>query len=315
MLTSNRGIISSLINKFTFTCFASPRYIEDFHPSQAWRSAAAEARKQLQQALDETWRDPRLGQVLAEAEWKLSQSVLASVGDSQPSAGTSKGLRSNRGASGRGMVPECKLSNPAKDTERRSAQGWLGAVRHLLRQRRGTGTSVGSSTAEAASALIGIGDVGSEVKEERMRAHERSSSLSPPHRLSSDLQHALQSCTRAFQVLSSHPSLQPALLMHPLQEEVLRSWLQPNTATNAATNTTRNTFTKADDGHDNINQEDVADFAGGADVAEDAPGGTSIGASILLPDGSLIPTEVLMYNCTASGRPVSLHLGDLLLDR
>ena len=213
-------------------------------------------------------------------------------------------------------------------------QEWLGGVRHLRRLSRGSGTSLGGNTTTISRSGEGAGNAvraldehgpGCMVPEPGLPSTSTGSfSSSPDHHpdvqrdLQShhpDVQRDLRSCSYAFQALSVAPSLQPVLLMHPLQEEALRDWLQesaPNTLNDmgqgGTTDHSRDTLSSA---QSPASAQSLA-LQGVSGSGMELVPRMAIGDSRLLPDGSSLPTKILMYNCSTSGQEVTLDLNGLI---
>ena len=159
------------------------------------------------------------------------------------------------------------------------AEGWLGACRHLLRLFRGRGTSVG-----AASRQRGGASSSSSSSSAQREGAASASSVSVQ----------LEACGTALRRLANSPALQPALLLHPQQEEALRPWLRASPArppppmAPPGTSPAQPSSTGLD-GDAPASQE--ATMVG----STDGKGGTVVGNTVL-PDGTQMPTAVLLYN-------------------
>ena len=159
------------------------------------------------------------------------------------------------------------------------AEGWLGACRHLLRLFRGRGTSVG-----AASRQRGGASSSSSSSSAQREGAASASSVSVQ----------LEACGTALRRLANSPALQPALLLHPQQEEALRPWLRANPSrppppmAPPVTSPAQPSSTRLD-GDAPALQE--ATMVG----STDGQSGTVVGNTVL-PDGTRMPTAVLLYN-------------------
>ena len=140
------------------------------------------------------------------------------------------------------------------------AEGWLGACHHLLRLFRGTGTSVGAAS------------------------RQRGGSASVQ----------LEECSTALRRLANSPSLQPALLLHPQQEEALRPWLRASPARPPPLMAPPGT-SPAQPSSTGMGDDAPASQEAVMVGSTDGQGGTVVGNTVL-PDGTRMPTAVLLYN-------------------
>ena len=303
----------------------------DFHPNPDWRSAAEETRTALQRFLNETWEDPRVLMALEGAERELEEAVPNGAPEAcQENYQRVQTSPQRLEVKGRALV---RIS----PTAARRMQDWLGVVRHLKRLTRGSGTSLGGSTVTTSQGGPSLGSnvrasepgPGWQVPEPGLPSSSTNSSSSSPdlrpdgqrdlqrdsvpsdHRPDGqrDLQRDLQSCSCAFQALSIVPSLQPVLLMHPLQGEALREWLLAP-APNGTTEMGHEGST--DHSRDMDNSTPSPALEGGSASGIGSKPGMAVGDPRLLPDGSSLPTKILMYNCSTSGQTVTLDLEDLM---
>ncbi|GAX74344.1 hypothetical protein CEUSTIGMA_g1793.t1 [Chlamydomonas eustigma] len=142
----------------------------------------------------------------------------------------------------------------------------------------------------------------------------------------------IQSCSNVWHALINHPQLQPALLLHPLQAEALKDWvlitkrqasntttldegLQATRTSNAPSVVAAAAAAAAEppslprhlnEGH---LVPPVSAHAAGRPSAVMMLNGVKVLSTTTLPDGVLLPNQIVLYSDTV------LELGELLLDK
>ena len=168
----------------------------------------------------------------------------------------------------------------------RHARAWLGCCRHLLRQCRGTGTSLGRLSSRD---LFRENLTSNLPSDPHLQGNSPSRVDDPPasEPSHSSLSRKLDSCTSAFRALCSAPHLQPTLLVHPLQREALRSWLKTAEGGVTASRSASGSLSDA--------PTEVPSLASQVTATSGRVEGGAVLSSYLLPDGSSMPSSILLY--------------------